>query len=186
MTIHEPPHPAWYALVCRPRHEKAVATALGMKELECFVPLYRAMHRWSDRQKELQLPLFPGYAFCRFDVDRKIQVVSTPGVRSVVGNGRMPLPIDDAEIEHLQTVVGSGLQVNPCAFLQAGDKARVECGPLRGVEGVVVRVKNRDRMVVSVTLLQRSVSVEVDRDWLSTLSSPALELPRHLTATACG
>jgi transcription antitermination factor NusG len=175
----------WYALVCRPRHEKAVTSALAMKEFESFLPLYRARHKWSDRNKDVELPLFPGYAFCRFDLDDKIHIVSTYGVRSIVGNGRTVLPVDDAEILRLQAVVKSGLPLNPCAFLQTGDKARVEFGPLRGVEGVVVRVKNRDRMVVSVTLLQRSVSVEVDRDWLSTLSPPTLEPVKHLTATAC-
>jgi transcription antitermination factor NusG len=169
---------AWYALVCRPRHEKAVAFALTVKEYDCFVPLYRAVHKWSDRKKEVFLPLFPGYAFCKFDASRKSPIVTTPGVTSIVGNGRSPLPVDEAEIHRLQTVVGSGLPLHPCGFLQAGDKARVECGPLRGVEGIVVRVKNRDRMVVSVTLLQRSVSVELDRDWLSTLSRTPVGAPQ--------
>jgi transcription antitermination factor NusG len=166
--------PAWYALVCRPRHEKAVDAALRMKDLESFVPLYRDLRRWSDRAKQVDLPLFPGYAFCRFTNHERPQVLKTPGIRSVVGNGRMPLPVEDAEIERLQNVVGSGLTIEPWAYLEAGDKARVECGPLRGVEGIVVRAKNRDRMVVSITLLRRAVAVEVDREWLSALSARTL------------
>jgi transcriptional antiterminator RfaH len=162
--------PAWYALVCRPRHEKVVAAALQMKSLESFVPLYRDRRKWSDRTKQVDLPLFPGYAFCRFGIQERSQVLKTPGVMSVVGNGRMPLAVDDEEITRLQRVVDSGLSLQPWAFLEAGDKARVACGPLRGVEGIVVRAKNRDRMVVSVTLLRRAVAVEVDREWLSALS----------------
>jgi transcription antitermination factor NusG len=165
---------AWYALVCRPRHEKAVAASLQMKRLESFVPLYRDLRKWSDRTKQVDLPLFPGYAFCRFGIQERGQVLKTPGVTSVVGNGRMPLPIDDEEIVRLQRVVASGLSLQPWAFLEAGDKARVECGPLRGVEGIVVRAKNRDRMVVSITLLKRAVAVEVDREWLAALSGRAL------------
>jgi transcription antitermination factor NusG len=164
---------AWYALICRPRHEKVVGAALSMKDLEAFVPLHRATRHWSDRDKRVDLPLFPGYAFCRFGVAERGHVLRTPGVRSIVGNGRTALAVDDAEIARLQTVVDSGLSVQPWAFLEEGDKARVECGPLRGVEGVVVRQKNRDRMVVSITLLQRAVAVEVDRKWLSALSRAA-------------
>jgi transcriptional antiterminator RfaH len=164
---------AWYALICRPRHEKAVGVALSMKYLEAFVPLHRTTHQWSDRAQKVELPLFPGYAFCRFGPSERGQVLRTPGVRSIVGNGRTALAVEDAEIARLQTVVDSGLPMQPWAYLDTGDKARVECGPLRGVEGVVVRQKNRDRMVVSITLLQRAVAVEVDRKWLSALSRAA-------------
>jgi len=170
----EPTAAAWYALVCRPRHEKVVASCLQMKSLDCFVPLYRDLRRWSDRTKQVDLPLFPGYAFCRFGSQERSLVLKTPGVTSVVGNGRMPLAIDDEEIARLQRVVESGLSLQPWAFLEAGDKARVACGPLRGVEGIVVRAKNRDRMVVSITLLRRAVAVEVDREWLSALSGRTL------------
>jgi transcriptional antiterminator RfaH len=166
---------AWYALICRPRHEKSVGYALAMKDLESFVPLHRMTHKWSDREKTVDLPLFPGYAFCRFGAAERGHVLRTPGVRSIVGNGRMSLPVEDSEIARLQSVVDSGLPVQPWVYLEAGDKARVECGPLRGVEGVVVRHKNRDRMVVSITLLHRAVAVEVDRKWLSALSRAATD-----------
>ena len=163
------PDPLWYALTVKPNHERAAAQALGSKGLETFLPLYRSRRRWSDRIKELELPLFAGYVFCRFKAAERAGILSTPGVNSVVGFGRRPAPVSDGEIAAVRTIVSSGLPVGPWPFLRVGQKVRIEAGPLCGVEGILTQVKDVWRVVVSVELLQRSVAAEVDRDVLSVI-----------------
>jgi transcription antitermination factor NusG len=156
----------WYALRVRPRFEKMVASTLLSKGYEGFLPLYRHRSRWSDRIKEVQLPLFPGYLFCRFDVNHRLPILVTPGVLHVVGIGKTPHPVEDAEIAALQSIVISGLQAEPRSYLNVGQRVRIEIGPLAGVEGILIGMKNSSRLVVSVSLLQRSVSVEIDESWV--------------------
>ncbi len=159
-------HP-WFALQVRGRYENYVATFLHGKGYEWFLPLYKSRRRWSDRIKELELPLFPGYVFCRFNLQKRLPVLLTPGVIRIVGIGRAPLPIDEEEITAIQTVVNSGLPTQPWQFLQIGQRVRIEYGALCGLEGILLELKGHHRIVVSVTLLQRSVAVEIDTDWVS-------------------
>src|SRR3989442_5006628 len=154
----------WYALQVRPRFEKIVGLHLNHKGYEEYLPLYRSRRRWSDRIKEVDLPLFPGYIFCKFDVLHRLPILLVPGVMSVVGMGRNPLAVDEHEISAVQNVVKSGLTYQPSGFICTGQMARVERGPLRGLVGIVVATKQNCSLVISVNLLQRSVSVEVDSD----------------------
>jgi transcription antitermination factor NusG len=160
----------WYALQVRPRFEKVVASTLLSKGYEGFLPLYRHRSKWSDRIKEVELPLFSGYMFCRFDVNKRLPILVTPGVIQVVGIGRMPHPVDDEEIEALKAIVISGLRAEPLSYLNVGRRIRIEIGPLAGVEGIVTTLKGTHRLVVSVHLLQRSVSVEIDESWVLPVS----------------
>lgn len=153
----------WFALRVKPRFEKVAGRILQSKGLEGFVPLYKVERRWSDRIKELELPLFSRYIFCRFSPPERLRVLATPGVQSVVGFGAVPLPVADAEIAALQAVMRSGVAAWPWPYLRIGQPVRVEAGPLAGVEGILLEWRNRGRLVVSVTLLQRSVAVEIDR-----------------------
>jgi len=155
----------WFALEIRARHEKFVAAALFGKGFEVFLPLYLCKRRWSDRIKEIELPLLPGYLFCRFDPQNRLPILVTPGVRQVVGTAKTPVPVDESEIAALQSIVVSRLQARPWPFLQVGQRVRIEQGPLSGVEGILLDSQKRERLVVSVTLLQRSVAVEIDGDW---------------------
>ena len=154
----------WVALQVKPRSEKLVAIALNSKEIEVFLPLYAARRRWSDRIKELQLPLFDGYVFCKLNLLHRMPALTIPGVIQFVGIGRTPVPIEEEEIVALQSVIKSGLPSMPWPFLQVGQKVRVEHGPLRDLEGILLQAKGSHRLVLSVSLLQRSVAVEVDRD----------------------
>ncbi len=156
----------WYALQVRPRFEKMVASTLLSKGYEGFLPLYRNRSRWSDRIKEVDLPLFPGYLFCRFDINKRLPILVTPGVMQVVGVGKSPYPVDNAEIEALQSIVISGLQAEPRSYLNIGEKVRIEIGPLAGVEGILLALKGSSKLVVSVSLLQRSVAVTIDDSWV--------------------
>ena len=162
----------WYALQVRPRFEKMIATNLLNKGYEGFLPLYRKRSRWSDRIKEIQLPLFSGYLFCRFDVNKRLPILKTPGVIQVVGIGKVPHPVEDSEIKALQSIVISGLQAEPRSYLNIGQKVRVEVGPLAGIEGILTAIKGSNRLIVSVSLLQRSVSVEIDESWVIPVSAP--------------
>jgi len=116
--------------------------------------------------KEIRLPLFPGYLFCRFDVNRRLPILVTEGIIRIVGIGRTPYPVDEHEIRALQAVVVSKLEAQPWSYLNAGQKVRIEQGVLAGVEGILISFKGSHKLVVSVSLLKRSVAVEVDRSWV--------------------
>lgn len=160
----------WYAVRVRSHFEQVTSAFLRSKGYEEFVPLVLTRRRWSDRMKELQVPLFPGYVFCRFDAARRLPVVQAPGFVTLVAFGTHPVPIPEEEIQAVQAMVQSGLRVQPYPFLRAGQKVRIDRGPLSGVEGVVVELKKHFRLIATVTLLQRSVSVEMDREWVSCIS----------------
>jgi transcription antitermination factor NusG len=160
----------WYALQVRPRYEKIIASTLLSKGYEGFLPLYRHRSRWSDRIKEIHLPLFPGYLFCRFDINRRLPILVTPGIIRVVGIGKNIYPVEESEIAALQAVVISGLQAQPWSFLNLGQKVRIDFGALAGVEGILLGMKGSRKLVISVTLLQRSVAVEIDEAWVAPVS----------------
>jgi len=160
----------WYALLTKPRHEKTVAAQLKGKGYEQFLPLYRSWRRSAGRVRDAFLPLFPGYMFCRFNEFRRLPILMTPGVFSIVGIGNAPEPIPDDDIATIQTACSSGLEVGPWPYLERGDRVRVEFGPLKGVEGIFLAEKNSVRLVISVGILQRSLAVEVDRAWVLPLS----------------
>lgn len=159
----------WFAVRVRSNFERRVFTALSGKGYESFLPVYRSRRRWSDRMKGVEAALFPGYTFARFDPTRRLPILTTPGVVSIVGSASGPLAVSEDEIASVRKTVDSGLLVGPWPFLRDGERVTVEHGPLTGVEGVIVEVKKQYRLVVSVTLLQRSVSVEIDRDWVRPL-----------------
>jgi transcription antitermination factor NusG len=159
----------WYALRVRSRHENLVASHLQARGFESLLPLYKCRRRWSDRFKEMQLPLFPGYVFCLFNQLNRLPILTIPGIVHVVGVGRTPLPIDETEMATILTAVQSGVLSRPWPFLQVGNKVRVEYGPLSGVEGILLGFRGHHRLVLSVTLLQRSVAVQVDEAWITPL-----------------
>jgi transcription antitermination factor NusG len=146
--------------------EPLVSSALISKTYETFLPLYTRCRQYSDRIKKLDCALFPGYVFCRFDPDRRLPVLITPGVHDVVRTGDRPGLVDEAEIENLRKVVAGQNNAVPWSYLRTGDRVRVEVGAMAGVEGFLVREKGTERLVVSVSLLQRSISVEIDRTWV--------------------
>lgn len=164
--------PHWYALQTRAQHEKIVAQTLADKGYEEFLPLYRSRRRWSDRIKELELPLFPGYVFCRFDLEQRLPILVTPGIHHIVGIGKTPWPVEDAEIATIQSLVRTGLPTEPWQFLQVGQQVRIDSGPLEGLKGLLLAVRKPYRLVVSVTLLQHSVAVEIDSAWVTPLALP--------------
>jgi len=152
----------WYALQVRTRHESGVADYLGGKGYEWFLPLSKTRKCWSDRIKEVESPLFPGYLFCRFDCQNRLPILKTPGVIQIVGYNRQPISIDESEIAAIQTLVASGVPNQPWSFGEIGERVEIKSGPLRGLEGILVESRGRHRLVLSVSLLQRSVAVEVD------------------------
>jgi len=169
--------PAWFALYTRHQHEKAVAQALSGKAVEVFLPLYNAVHRWKDRLKHLSLPLFPNYLFVFAGSDQRGAILSTPGVYDFVRLGGLLAPIPVEEIEAVRRVVERGLHIEPHPFLHVGDRVRLRSGPLEGIEGILVRKKTFYRLVLSVELLARSISVEVDMADLERVMGQSAGMP---------
>jgi transcription antitermination factor NusG len=161
----------WYALRVKSNCEKLVATAVRNKGFEEFLPLYRSCRRWSDRLKSVELPLFPGYTFCRIDPDFRLPILTIPGALNFIGIGKVPVPIDDPEIAAIQNAVRSGLPAEPWAYLNVGQLVRLDDGPLAGLEGILIETRKQYRVVVSVSLLQRSVAVEIERNWVTPLGA---------------
>ena len=157
----------WYALHVKSRFEKYVTTQLEAKGYEAYLPTYTCRRKWSDRVKTRSLPLFPSYVFCRFDIHARLPVVIIPGVVAVLGAGKNPIPIEPSELSAIRQITGSHLFAQPHPYLAIGETVRVEAGPLQGLVGIILRTKGADRLVVSVSLLMRSVSVEIDRDSVS-------------------
>lgn len=156
------PSAAWFALFTRHRHEKAVAWQISERGLEAFLPLYKTAHRWKDRVKELFLPLFPNYVFVLASPGQRGTALSTPGVYDFVRLSGVPAPIPPAEIDAVRRVVHQSLNAEPHPFLKTGDRVRVKSGPLVGLEGILIRKKNFYRLILSVELLVKSISIEVD------------------------
>jgi transcription antitermination factor NusG len=161
----------WYAIAVKPQTERAVEAVLAQRSYETFFPVVTRERRWSDRTKRTEVPLFPGYLFCRFDGERRVPIMTTPGVREIVGFGRRAAPVDDAELAALRLVIESGERVESCEFLARGDRVEVTGGPMRGLRGLLLEVKGGCRVVLSVELLQRSVSVEMDRARIQRIES---------------
>lgn len=153
---------AWWALYTRHQHEKTVAEMLSAKGFEVFLPLYESMRRWKDRTKMLTLPLFPCYVFVRGGLNRRLQIVTTPGVHMILFRGEHVAVIPDAEIDAIRKAVEGSFRIEPHPYLKCGEVVRVTKGSLEGVEGVLVRRKNLLRLVLSVNMMAQSVAVEID------------------------
>lgn len=157
--------PRWFAIRTSPRWELRASSELSRRGLETYLPLRRVKRNWSDRIKIIDQPLFPGYLFGRFPLADRVRVLQAPGVLQIVGIGNTPAPISDSDLDNLRTLASANTLLVPWPYLAAGERIRIDRGPLSGVEGFVVRAEQGAlRIVVSVDLLQRSVATEIDRD----------------------
>ncbi len=154
----------WFAVQSWAGREPLCAKHLVARGYDVFLPCYREQRRWSDRTKTIERALFAGYLFCRLHRDVVAKIISSPGVVRIVGNNDGPLPISGHEVEAIQRIIEARVTAQPWPYLQIGQRVRVDTGPLRDMEGIVVMIKNRRRLVVSIAQLQRSVAVELDAD----------------------
>jgi len=161
---------AWYAVRVRSNFEQTAGTFLRSTGYTVFSPTYQERRRGSDRVRCVDVPLFPGYLFCQLDVEKRLPVLQTPGVLNIVGYGKGFIPISDQEIEAVRVVAASPL-ARPWPYLNVGEAVRIIRGPLTGIEGILLEVKNDYRLIVSVHLLQRSVGAEVNLDWVEPVRS---------------
>jgi transcription antitermination factor NusG len=156
--------PRWYAAYTSANHEKRVAMQLEERAVEHFLPLYESVRRWKDRRVKLQLPLFPGYVFVRLVLRDRLRVLQVPGVARLVGFNGLPCAVPDSEIETLQTCLVRKVHLEPHPYAQVGRRVRVKTGPLEGLEGIVIRRKNRLRFVISLDLINCATAVDVEAD----------------------
>jgi transcription antitermination factor NusG len=152
----------WYAAYTMANHEKKVAAELNRRSVEIFLPQYLSVRRWKDRSVKLELPFFPGYVFVHFALNERFQVLQVPGVVRLVGFSNSPVPVPEIDIARLRNVSNLSFRIEPHPYLTAGRRVQVKAGPLAGLEGIVVRRKNKPRLVVSIELIKRSMAVELD------------------------
>jgi transcription antitermination factor NusG len=163
---------SWYAIYTRHQHEKTVAQILTGKGFNTFLPLYATTHNWKDRTKALTLPLFPCYVFLKGGIERRLQIITTPGIYGLVSSAGQPAAIPDMEIEAIRRVVDSGTRVEIHPFLKCGSWVRVKCGPLAGIEGILVRKKNVSRLVLNVEILGTAAAIEVAAFQVEVITAP--------------
>lgn len=175
LDCQTPLHP-WFAVRVRSNFERVTAIHLRERGYEEFAPCYQTERRWSDRRKRLEQFLFPGYVFCRINVEQRLPVLTTPGVVGLVGFGKTPSAIPEHEIQGIRAMMQAGLLITPWPFLQIGQRVIIERGPLEGVEGILQQAKGRFRLVVSICLLQRSISAEIDRNWVRPIQELTSEI----------
>jgi len=173
----------WCAIHTRHQHEKSVTALLSRQGFRVFLPTYETVRRWSDRKKRVRLPLFPGYVFLVDEEQRRLQVLSTPGVHTILSTGKVPAVIPSAEIDAIRRAVESPLRVEPHPLLRSGAAVRIKSGPLMGLEGIVSRGKDLFRVVLSVELLGRSAAVEIDASATELLAPPPDETFRLAVPT---
>ena len=161
----------WFALQVRTRWERTTATLLRCKNYQTFLPSYKMRRRREGHFKEVDAPLFPGYVFCSFDAQKRLPILVTPGVLSVVSRGKIPVPVDQSELEAIRAIAHSPVVVQPWPYLEIGERVRIEDSALQGLEGILISFKGRDRVVLYVSLLRRSVAVEIDRSRVSPIEA---------------
>jgi transcription antitermination factor NusG len=164
VACNEGPDPThWYAVRTRSRHEKLVSRQLEIQGIQSYLPVITKISNWSDRRKEVELPLFSGYAFVRLDAASgdRVRVLQTQGVVSFVGVQGVGVPIPDQEIDNINTLLASKVSYQERPYLQVGQRVRVCGGALDGVEGILSAENNDHSVVISVGLIQRSLSVRV-------------------------
>jgi transcription antitermination factor NusG len=161
--IHEPcPDLEWYAAYVKHQHERKAADLLERKGVEVFLPQHKVVRRWKDRNKTIALPLFPGYVFVRTALENKVQILSTPGVFFLVESRGRACPIARPEIEAIRRVMHAGVPAQAHPFVTTGDWVTISSGPLAGITGILTNIKNRFRVILSVQLLQKALSIEVE------------------------
>jgi len=166
----------WFALAVRPRFDQAVARTLEANRYETFVPVYHKRHRDETRARDIGLPVFPGYVCCRFNISDQSRVLMTPGVVQILSAGNAPAALDQVEIASLQTAIRAQLRIEPFPFMQMGERIRIEGGVLAGIEGIVIGFKEKLRLVLSVTLLQKSVLLEIAREQVASEGSSIMNI----------
>jgi len=154
--------PHWYAAYLHPRREKSVARQMQERGLHWFLPLYRSVRRWKDRRKEIELVLFPGYVFIYSALQDRLRVLQLPGVVRFVSFGGQPASLPDREVETLRAGLKENIYAEPHPYLTAGRRVQVIRGPFLGTHGILIRRKDKFRVVISLALITRAVSVEVD------------------------
>jgi len=163
---------SWYALYTRHQHEKMVDQVLTNKGFNSFLPLYATARHWKDRTKSLSLPLFPCYVFLKGGIERRLQILTTPGIYGLVSSAGQPAAIPDVEIEAIRRAIQSGARVEAHPYLKCGNWVRVKCGPLAGIEGILVRKKNISRLVLSVKILGTAAAIEVSAFQVEEVNAP--------------
>jgi transcription antitermination factor NusG len=156
--------PQWYAIQTRSRHEKKVSSELQQAGIQAYLPMVSQVHRWSDRRKVVDVPLFPGYAFVQLapGAQERMRVLRIPGVLWFVGNQGAGAPIPESEISDIRVLVSQGIPFKQYPFLKIGQRVRIRGGALDGIEGILVGARGDRNLIVSVNLIQRSVALSLE------------------------
>jgi len=172
----------WYAGYTAARHEKRVAEHLSQRGVEHFLPLYNTIHRWNNGRHRVSLPLFPGYIFVRIALQERLRVLEIPGFVRLIGFNSLPVPLPEADINHMREALTRGVLAEPYPYLTVGTRVEIRNGPLQGMAGILLRRQNRCHVVLSVDLIMRSMAVEVEASDVVPSKRPSLHPVLNQTA----
>jgi transcription antitermination factor NusG len=159
----------WYAVRIRARFEKVVSGHLRAKGYQEYLPLQTSRNRGSAETMTIRLPLFPGHIFCKFDLQHRLPILSVPGILDVVGIGKAPAAIPETKIYSIRRIIDSGLRCKRWPYIETGRPVSIKHGPLAGIEGTVLQIRSRLRLIVPVTVLQRSIAVEIEQPFIEAM-----------------
>lgn len=153
----------WYAVYTRSRHEKVVEEELQRKSIETFLPLREVLSQWKDRKQRVHIPLFTGYLFVHVPMQqRRLDIVKVPGVARIIGFDNRAEPIPDEQIQAIQTFLQTTIKYDPYPYVKVGQRVEIRRGALRGMQGILLKKKNKFKFILSVDLIQQSVALEID------------------------
>jgi transcription antitermination factor NusG len=161
----------WIAIYTKPRHEKIVDSELKEKKIESYLPMISKKHRWSDRMKWVDTPLFKSYIFARIDLKKYLEVLQTHGVHHIIKFQNKIAVIPDFQIENLKTMINGGFDPFPSDYFIVGDQVQVVGGPLKGISGVVSRSDSGDKLIIKIDAIQHAVAVQIERKYLKALQN---------------
>jgi transcription termination/antitermination protein NusG len=172
LSVNEPAK--WFAVHTASNHERTVARQLQDRSIPFFLPTYKQINRWSDRRKEVERPLFPGYVFVHIQLNTRLSVLRVPGVVRLVGSSQGPAEIPPEEIEPLQQAMVSKGRIAPHDFVKIGSRVRVMHGPFAGINGCLVRRENQLRVVVAMESIHQAFSMQVDLRDIEVIPEPRI------------
>lgn len=172
LPVNQEIAPKWFAVRVRSNCEKLASASLRARGYEELLPLCSDRRIWSDRIKVIETPLFPGYVFSKFNASIRLPILTTPGVVGIVGFGEDPAPVREQEIKSLRMMLNAGLTCEVWPYLEVGQPITINHGPLSGFDGEVLQIRGQYRLIVRISLLQRSVSAEIDRAEVSPIRRP--------------
>ncbi len=161
----------WIVVRSKPRSEKVAHNELVKKNIESYLPLLKERRKWSDRKKWVEFPLFSSYLFARIDIKDSIFVLQTQGVNTIVKFGKQIAIVQNSVIEAIKLAMEGGYQLEPVEYFVEGNRVEVIAGPMKGVKGIVAKLRGQNRLIIKIDAIQQALSIQIESKFIRNLNS---------------